>query len=130
RMNVVEGTVEGRRLTFAGLSVPVAAEVPEGPCTVGFRPEDIEITSPDTCGAACAALDGVFPAGPEVILNLTSGGQALIARQMRGFHADGRSDVWIRVAPEVLNIFDKTTGRLIDAAPGIKTAEAAALKTA
>ncbi len=130
RMNVVEGTVTGRQLAFAGLTVPVPAAVPAGPCTIGFRPEDIEITAPDAPGATRATLDGVFPAGPEVILNLTSGGQALIARQMRGFHADGRSEVWIRVAPEVLNIFDKTTGRLIATAPRITTAEAAALKTA
>jgi ABC-type sugar transport system ATPase subunit len=121
KMNVMAGTVAGdgveRRVRFAGMSASVGAHVPIGPCTVAFRPEDIEIVPAETRGAALASIDGVFPAGPEVIINLTSGDVALIARQMRGFAQGGRREVPVRVAAEALNIFDTATGRLIETDP-------------
>jgi ABC-type sugar transport system ATPase subunit len=117
RMNRVEATVlrEGGTawLRMVGLTLAVPPEVPEGPATVCFRPEDIEIVPPGTTGSTRASVDGVFPAGPEVIVNLTAGGAPLIARLMRGWRAEG-AEVAIQLDPARINIFDPATGRLID----------------
>lgn len=118
KMNVMDGVVSAvgkeRRVSFAGMSAAVSTTTPLGACKVAFRPEDIEVVAPQKLGAAIAKIEGVFPAGPEVIINLTSKDTKLVARAMRGFSQAGRTELAISVASDVLNIFDQATGRLVE----------------
>lgn len=121
RMNLIDGTIPGAEgvshLSLLGLTLALPGPTPSGPCLVGFRPEDADLVAAGAPGSVAATVDGVFPAGPEVVVNLSVAGTSVLARERRGWRPDGDT-VGLRLRPELLNIFDKATGRLVADQPG------------
>src|SRR5262245_52990473 len=66
-MNLIPGEIRDGVLHIGGTSVPVAA--PNGPVTVGVRPEHAHICSASVDGAVQARVDFYEPLGSHVLVN-------------------------------------------------------------
>ncbi len=80
--------------------------------SVGFRPEDARIGSPD--GAQCVGVVRlVEPLGSETLVHLTlDGGEAVVVRQREGDPPTLEARVGIHVAPGKLHRFDEAGARI------------------
>ncbi|MEO1016642.1 MAG: TOBE domain-containing protein, partial [Pseudomonadota bacterium] len=110
-MNMLEGTVNGGRLSAPGIEgTEVAA--PAGPVVVGIRPDDLVVAD----GAGLELVGRVVvvePLGPEALVYVNVAGQELIGKSPgRKLPGIGR-EVSLRVAPNRLHLFNANTGHVI-----------------
>ena len=80
---------------------------------LGVRPEKIALSAEPGEGLIPAAVYSVQPAGSETTIHLKMGQTDVLAKEMgiRNYQVDRQ--VGLRIDPDKINVFDKTTGRLI-----------------
>ncbi len=115
-MNMIEGRVEtldGRPVVQAAkgvvLPLPARAAAMEGRAvTVGIRPEHLRPVTVDT------GLEGtiltVEPTGPETHVYVTLAGREVCAITEERLDLKPGAPVPLRIAPDALHLFDRTTG--------------------
>ena len=83
------------------------------PVVLGVRPEKITLSAEPGEGLIPAAVYSVQPAGSETTIHLKMGQTDVLAKEMgiRNYQVDRQ--VGLRIDPDKINVFDKTTGRLI-----------------
>lgn len=83
------------------------------PVVLGVRPEKIALSAEPGEGLIPAAVYSVQPAGSETTIHLKMGQTDVLAKEMgiRSYQVDRQ--VGLRIDPDKINVFDKTTGRLI-----------------
>ena len=83
------------------------------PVVLGVRPEKITLSVEPGEGLIPAAVYSVQPAGSETTIHLKMGQTDVLAKEMgiRNYQVDRQ--VGLRIDPDKINVFDKTTGRLI-----------------
>ena len=94
-------------------------EVPMDACfdvVLGVRPEKITICREQSGNTIAASVYSVQPSGSETIIHLRLGDTVLLAKEMgiRGYAMDAH--VYLAIDPAKINIFTKTSGRLIKCA--------------
>jgi sn-glycerol 3-phosphate transport system ATP-binding protein len=67
-MSMMSGSVRGGTLQIAGAEIAVVA-APDGPVTVGVRPEHVEVQPSSTVGTVPATIDFCEPLGSHVLVN-------------------------------------------------------------
>ena len=92
-----------------------SAVSPEGgEAVIAARPEDIQILADSTERSVEFEVYAVLPAGAEVIVQLRRGQTLLYARSdYRNSLPASRKTVAVTLDEQAVNVFDKTTGRLI-----------------
>ncbi|HYK82795.1 MAG TPA: ABC transporter ATP-binding protein [Gemmatimonadales bacterium] len=115
-MNVLAGqgrpTKDGTSIVdCGGWSVPVPLEDYEGEIHLGVRPEHVTLCAADQ-GTVTTVVRTVEPLGPDTLVRLDAGGQAIIARV--GGIPDLRPGdrVGVRLGREHLHLFDAAGARL------------------
>ena len=89
------------------------ADRPSFPVIVGVRPELIEIRSSKEPGTIEAQVYSVMPAGSETTVDLKAGSEKILSKQNGLKHYETDQNVWLKIDPGRINVFDKESGRLI-----------------
>ena len=84
-------------------------------CVVGVRPEQIIIERRKTEPGISAKVYSCMPAGSETLLQLSIEGKKdlVLAKQIGSKNYSTDEDVWLKITPELINIFHKESGKLI-----------------
>ena len=105
---------DGVRVTALGLDLFLRAGAALAGCDalLGFRPEDLVVTSQPQAGAAEAVLEAVTPLHDKSVMLLrTSGGEEILA-SAAGAVPDAGTAVWFRPDTERALLYDARSGLL------------------
>jgi multiple sugar transport system ATP-binding protein len=118
-MNLIQGTlatVSGERVfqgPSSGLGALGAIETPDGPISVGIRPEDIEIAPSGTSDTIAATVDLVEEVGSDAYLSVTAGtAMNLIVRTPADTAVREGEHVQLRFPPGRIRVFDSEGNRV------------------
>ena len=103
---------------YAHDSLKLDEEIPEGEefaCTLGLRPEMVEIFTedPQRENSVAAKVYASQPAGSESLVTLTVGDIEFLAIQIGLVEFDMNQDVFVVLHPGRMNVYNNATGRLI-----------------
>jgi multiple sugar transport system ATP-binding protein len=93
----------------------------QGQVSLGVRAENIEVLHDDRPAEGLrATVQVVEPLGAATLLTLDVDGQVLKAQTPPTVRSEPHQEVWLRVAPEAMRVYDKQTGLqlLSDSRPG------------
>ena len=93
----------------------------QGQVSLGVRAENIEVLRDERPAEALrATVQVVEPLGAATLLTLDVDGQVLKAQTPPTVRSEPHQEVWLRVAPEAMRIYDKETGLALisDLRPG------------
>ena len=125
RINFVEGDAE---LQADGLHVHSALgdrvfarkdmteeEIPSGSfkVVVAVRPEQVLIEKEAADGNLPVTVYANQPAGSETLVSLQAGSSEFLAKQLGLVHYDINQQLFVRIPPERMNIYNAATTRLI-----------------
>ena len=106
-MNLIPAAVRGGTVGSGALRVPAPPGAPDGPATLGVRPEHVK---PDPAGSLHATLERAEAAGHERLWHLRIGDLKLVARVEAGRTEPAGSEVVLAVDPADVRLFDPETG--------------------
>ncbi|MGB3480791.1 MAG: sn-glycerol-3-phosphate ABC transporter ATP-binding protein UgpC [Mycobacterium sp.] len=108
-MNLLPGQVRDGRLQIVGAPVVSVAE-PDGPVTVGVRPEHLQLRSATEDGVVPARVDFVEPLGSHVLVTAFVGETTVIAQAPAGVELESGTNIGLLLPPESTYYFDADTG--------------------
>ena len=82
-------------------------------CRLGFRPEQIRLSREEKPGAVRARVYSCMPAGSETLIQLAVGEHGFLGKQLGIRHYRADEQVSLTVDPDLINIFDLESGRLV-----------------
>jgi sn-glycerol 3-phosphate transport system ATP-binding protein len=114
-MNLLSGDVRAGVLHVGGAAV-VRVSAPDGPVTVGIRPEHGQLHSPNADGVVPARIDFCEPLGSHVLVNAlvenSTGDQTrVVVHAPADSSLESGTQVGISMAPEKTYLFDAETGQ-------------------
>ncbi len=122
-MNFVTGQVEGKNgsrrfVADAGFGLDLARSVPDvlgtgQRVTLGIRPENISVATPDSATAIAMTLDVVEPMGNEIVAYASAGGQHIVARLPPQELPEPGNPVGLDFDRSQLRYFDADSGAVI-----------------
>ncbi|MDR0808881.1 MAG: ABC transporter ATP-binding protein [Gemmobacter sp.] len=108
-MNTIEGTVKDG--VFRAGDITCAVDRPEGPVTLGIRPEQIELAEAGSKDAITLAVDVRELIEPDTLFVLQSGAGSITVRTQKNCdHIQVGQPVGLRFPREALHYFDAATG--------------------
>ena len=108
-MNTIEGTVKDG--VFRAGDIAFSVERPEGPVTLGIRPEQVELAEAGSRDAVTLAVDVRQPIEPDTLLIFQTGAGPLTVRTQKNCdHIEVGRPVGLRFPREALHYFDARTG--------------------
>jgi ABC-type sugar transport system ATPase subunit len=108
-MNTIEGTVTDGIFRAGNIACPV--ERPDGPVTLGIRPEQVELVEAGSEGAITLAVDVRELIEPDTLLIFqTRAGAFTVRTQKNCDHIEVGQPVGLRFPREALHYFDASTG--------------------
>jgi multiple sugar transport system ATP-binding protein len=114
-MNTLVVTLEDGRLLADGgwpLPIPSGVSVPQGPLTLGVRPEDVAVSLQPTSGAQPATVFVSEPLGNEVIVNVHVGQALIKVRAQPSVRPAHGQTVYLTADPARLHLFGADGRRL------------------
>ena len=109
-MNTFDGNVRGGIFHAHGFSCPLPGR-PDGPITLGIRPEQIQLVDASAGDAINFAVDVVELVEPDVLIFARSKADSLIVRTVNDDRAyDPGQALYLRFPPEALHAFDAASG--------------------
>jgi multiple sugar transport system ATP-binding protein len=93
--------------------IPAPANLPQGPVTVGARPETIKLSVEQKVGWHPMTVYISEPQGPDTIVNLRLGEQFIRVVTEPDVRPGPGETVWVNVERGGLRLFDATTGQAI-----------------
>jgi sn-glycerol 3-phosphate transport system ATP-binding protein len=114
-MNLVPGVIRGGILHVGGAPLTAVAE-PDGPVTVGVRPEHLQLHTSSVDGMVPARVDFVEPLGSHVLVTAIvdradgSSETRVIAQAPPGVALESGTRIGLAMAPERTYFFDAETG--------------------
>lgn len=106
-MNLVNGSVSGGTFTGPNISVE-GLKAKDGPVTLGFRAEDIEVVK--TGGDAKATVYSMELLGDATQISIRADGAILSGKAPKDFRAEIGDPIGFTITPEVCHLFDAETG--------------------
>lgn len=109
-MNTLDGIVEGDVFRAGGIECRV--ERPDGPLTLGIRPEQIEFADPAAPDAVTLAVDVKEAIEPDTLLIFQNSGGAVTLRTQKDCSGiEPGQPVGLRFPMEALHYFDAVSGQ-------------------
>ena len=108
-MNLLPAEIKDGVLHINGAAIRAVPE-PDGPVTVGVRPEHLHLGTVTDDGAVHALVDFVEPLGSHVLVTVLVGEARVIVQAPAGVHLDAGTRVGLVVPPERTYFFDTETG--------------------
>ena len=110
-MNTFDGTVAGGKFRAAGFDLPVTG-LPDGPITLGIRPEQIELVDASAADSVAFEVDVVEHVEPDMLIFARRGASSLIVRAPNGRRGpEHGARLHLRFPPGALHAFDAKTGQ-------------------
>jgi multiple sugar transport system ATP-binding protein len=111
-MNVVHGSLEGRRFQANGTSVetPVAGQI--GKAILGVRPEDCTVVAP-TKGVLKGTIYTTELIGDHTLVTVETGQDKLTVKAPKDFNGKHGDAIEVALATGRLFIFDAATGQRV-----------------
>jgi multiple sugar transport system ATP-binding protein len=101
------------RLVFGSCEIAGLPVDASGPVVVAVRPEDIQLSFQPELHAQQFKAYSVLPAGSETIVNVRRDNLSLTVKETRDVEIEMDCAIWLTFDPDKLNLYDKTTGRLL-----------------
>lgn len=112
--NVLSVTSDLGTMEFSEESFTDAMPAPgKFDCVMGLRPEQIMISNEAIEDGIPAKVYSGMPAGSETLVQLTVGKVSLLSKELGLAGYDADQDVWLGINTKKINVFDKSTGKLI-----------------
>ena len=113
-MNTIDGVVEGG--VFRAGAVACAVERPDGPITLGIRPEQIEFVASTSPGAVVLTVDVKEAIEPDTLLIFQNpGGSSITLRtQANCDEIEPGQPVSVGLPKQALHYFDAATGQRVE----------------
>lgn len=113
-MNTIDGTVEGGVFRAGAVACPV--DRPDGPVTLGIRPEQIEFVAPGSPQAVTLTVDVKEAIEPDTLLIFQSAGAASITlrTQANCDAIETGQPVSLSFPKQALHYFDAATGQRVE----------------
>jgi sn-glycerol 3-phosphate transport system ATP-binding protein len=108
-MNLMPGVVRTGILHVGGAAVTAVHE-PDGPVTVGARPEHLHLHTAPADGMVPAVVDFVEPLGSHVLVTALVDETRVIVQAPAGLALDSGTRIGLTMAPERTYFFDAVTG--------------------
>jgi ABC-type sugar transport system ATPase subunit len=112
-MNILSGTIAGNRFSNGAISLDLHG-FPDGPASIGVRPEDIRLGNGN--GNGNGNVDVIENLGWESLVHLKVGSQTITARVETANAPEPGSTVSLQLTPDRLHVFD-AHGRRLDRPP-------------
>lgn len=110
-MNIIDGEISGGVFSAGDVSLPVAGQ-PDGPVSLGIRPEQVVLRDGPGEGVLSFELDVLELIEPDTLLFLKNGPVSLIVRTMQDVGDIRRgSQVHVEFPDAVRHFFDAADGR-------------------
>ena len=93
--------------------VPAPADLPQGPVTVGARPENIRLSLTEREGWHPMSVYISEPQGSDTIVNLHQGEKFIRVVTEPDIRPDPNEKVWVNLERSALRLFDATTGQAV-----------------
>jgi multiple sugar transport system ATP-binding protein len=122
KVNLLEGVVNdvGSSVDLGRFSLSIAVPNATGRVVVAVRPEDIAISKHPLPGAVEFTTYSVLPAGSDSMI-VARLGETEISVKVSGISTIVMDDkIWLAFDPRTLNLYDKESGKLLDAANGAR----------
>jgi multiple sugar transport system ATP-binding protein len=114
KINLMPGRVSTKDLVDLGrFTIPVNTYGKTGDVVVGFRPEDIKISTKQTKEAVEFLAYSVLPAGADTTLIARKDDLELTIKEMGISKIKMDEKIWLSFEPDTLNLYDKESGNLI-----------------
>ncbi|MBR5109616.1 MAG: ABC transporter ATP-binding protein [Clostridia bacterium] len=125
RINLIDGDarVEGGKMTVSSAlgtydydQAQFTSDAPAGgafKCRLGFRPEQLRLSREEKPGAVRARVYSCMPAGSETLIQLAVGEHSFLGKQLGIRHYKADEQVNLTVDPDLMNVFDAGSGRLV-----------------
>lgn len=114
KVNLIPGRVTKKNLVDLGrFSIPVSTFGKTGDVVVGFRPEDIKISTKQTDGSVEFIAYSVLPAGADTTLIARKDDLELTIKEMGISKIKMDEKIFLSFEPDTLNLYDKESGNLI-----------------
>ena len=116
KVNLMPGWVTSKNLVDVGkFNVPVNTGNQNGEVVVGIRPEDINVSlEPVESGVEFQAYS-VLPSGAETTIIARLGDTELTVKEMGVSKMKMDQKIWLTFNIDAINLYDKTTGNLVNA---------------
>jgi sn-glycerol 3-phosphate transport system ATP-binding protein len=111
-MNLLEAEGDGNAIRIGPARVPVATTAPNGPLTLGVRPEDMHLARAETEGAFEVIVSYVEELGAQRLVHGHVDGQPLVCTLPP--NTEIGSVVTLKAEPEALHLFDRASGKRLD----------------
>ncbi len=108
-MNFVTGALANEVFTSGSIQFPLLSTPNTASATLGFRPEDCQITAPGT-GFLDADVFTVEMTGDQVLVTLRMDGTPLVVKMPKEFEIEAGAKAGITLDPKHLYVFDTDTG--------------------
>jgi multiple sugar transport system ATP-binding protein len=118
-INFIPGRIERPQGVSAFHGEDVVLFLPHGPEASGqevvaaVRSEEIRLLSSKEDDSMIAEIDSILPAGADVIIKMRRGKTVLTVKQGGDFVGEVGDQVYFRIPPEAINLYDQETGRLL-----------------
>ncbi|MDQ6435321.1 ABC transporter ATP-binding protein [Mesorhizobium sp. LHD-90] len=110
-MNTFDGAVAGGNFRAAGFDLPVTG-LPDGPITLGIRPEQIELVDASAADAVVFEVDVVDHVEPDMLIFARRGASGLIVRTPNGTRGPEHGALLhLRFPSGAMHAFDAKTGQ-------------------
>ena len=107
-MNLISGQINGG--VFVAENVRIEGiSAPDGPLTLGFRPEDADLASGST-SQITAPIYSLELLGDATMITVRIGGELVATRAPKDFRAQIGEPVSLAVPQEICHLFEKETG--------------------
>jgi multiple sugar transport system ATP-binding protein len=114
KINLMPGKISAKNLVDLGrFTIPVNTYGKTGEVVLGFRPEDIKISTKQTEGAVEFLAYSVLPAGADTTLIARKDDLELTIKEMGISKIKMDEKIWLSFEPDTLNLYDKESGNLI-----------------
>jgi sn-glycerol 3-phosphate transport system ATP-binding protein len=108
-MNLVPGVVRDGVLSVAEARV-ARVPTPDGPVTVGSRPEHLRVHTTAAEGRVPARVDFTEPLGSHALVTTLIGDTRVVAQAPAQVFLESGTKVWLELPPERTYFFDTETG--------------------
>ena len=111
-MNIIKGKIKDSEFVSDNLHVVLSNPPIQGDCTIGIRPEHVEVVEKDGIEGTVEVVEAV---GSESILYVDSGGKRIVIKTLKSGPFKIGDKVHFRFLPDKIHFFSPDTGLRIEA---------------
>jgi len=110
-MNLLQGTLDAGRFTAENVAIDGINSDVQGSVTLGYRAEDVSLTSDSAVAQLNAPIYSVELLGDATMITVSAGGTRVAAKAAKDFRANIGDPVSLQIKPTETHLFDTQSGK-------------------